>query len=419
MKFPGQTKDGVIDNLLRAYVSRPSNPRQACPDFDPDQANSYIEHNLTGASRARYEQHLSECAPCRKNVVALVRLAEAEGLISGSPELSRSGWFDSARRVFGAMSQPQWAMAAAAVIVLAISLPLVLSHNWNRQESAAVVSRAPSENPKQALTPELAQASPKSAEAASVSTNSTAEAIPKERSRRENDALAVNAAPTAKPSDAAARFGDVAEPSKKVDTASAATKPAEELTNSELQVAKGLPQGGAAPSPQLAKNEVAKNDSDQGRQQPEKDSAQQAKDAKARADEDSNQKQDVGKGEAAVAPPALVSSPQVNNSRGTLRRSAPKLSLRDNSGGETVRADERKISGKKFLFKDGAWTDKDFNPDKDLPVVTIFRDSNTYKEVISKRAGLRSIMERFSVAERAIIVYKGTVYVLVPPQSDK
>jgi hypothetical protein len=282
-----------------------------------------------------------------------------------------------------------------------------------------VVSRAPSENPKQALTPEMAQASPKPAEAASASTNSTVTAIPKERDRREIDALAENAPPAAKPSDAAAGFGAVTEPSNKVDTASAATKPAEELRNSELQVAQGLPQGGAAPSPQLAKKDVAKNDSDLGRQQPEKDSAQQASDAKARADQDSNQKQDVGKGEAAVAPPALVSSPQAANSRGTLRRSAPKLSLRDNSSGETVRADERKISGKKFLFKDGAWTDKDFNPDKDLPVVTIFRDSNTYKEVISKRAGLRSIMERFSVAERAIIVYKGTVYVLVPPQSDK
>lgn len=419
MKFPGQTKDGVIDNLLRAYVSRPSNPSQACPDFDPDQANAYIEHSLTGASRARYEQHLSECATCRKNVVALARLAEPDNLISVSPELSRSGWFDGARRVFGAMSQPQWAMAAAAVIILAISLPLVLSRNWNRQESPAVASRAVSENSKQALTSEVPQASPKSADASSASTNSPAASIPKERDRREIDALAVNAPPAAKPSDAAARFGDVGEPHRKVDITAAEAKPAEEQRKSEAQVAQGLPQGGAAPSPQLTKNDIAKNDSDQGRQQPGKDSAQQANDTKARADQESNQKQDVGNVEAAVAPPALVSSPQVPNSRGNLRRPAPKLSLRDNSSGETVRVDERKISGKKFLFKDGAWTDKDFNPDKDLPVVTIFRDSNTYKEVISKRSGLRSIMERFSVTERAIIVYKGTVYVLVPPQSDK
>ena len=97
-----------------------------------------------------------------------------------------------------------------------------------------------------------------------------------------------------------------------------------------------------------------------------------------------------------------------------MKRSPAKLSLRDNAGTESVRAEQREFKGKKFSFRDGAWTDKDFDPNKDLPVVTIIRDSNTYKELISKRAGLRSIMERFTPAERAIIVYKGTVYKLIP-----
>ena len=66
MKFFGQAKDGVIDNLLRAYVSRPSNPHQKCTDFDPDRANAYIERSLKSASRFHYEEHLSECAACRK-----------------------------------------------------------------------------------------------------------------------------------------------------------------------------------------------------------------------------------------------------------------------------------------------------------------------------------------------------------------
>ena len=98
-----------------------------------------------------------------------------------------------------------------------------------------------------------------------------------------------------------------------------------------------------------------------------------------------------------------------------MKRPAAKLSLRDtNVGTESVRAEQKEFKGKKFSFRDGAWTDKDFDPNKDLPVVTIIRDSNTYKELISKRAGLRSIMERFTPAERAIIVYKGTVYKLIP-----
>ena len=411
MKFPGQTKDGVIDNLLRAYVSRPSNPHQACPDFDPDQANAYIERSLMGASRSRYEQHLSECATCRKNVVALARLAEADTTASGSPasEMPRSRWFDAASRVFGAMSQPQWAMAAAAVIVLAISLPLVLSRNWNRQDSPA--ERTVSENA-QGFAPASPEASPKSRDAALPT---TAVATPKQREIRDEKAdeksevPAKNAPAPTVTSDAAAGVAAGADSSKKL----AATQPVDEAQRkTEGQVSQGPPQGGAAPASQ-----VAKNDSDQNRQQqPEKDSAQQVNENKTRADQESTQKEKAGKPEEAVAPPAPAS--EVGRERGGLRRSAPKLSLRDSSG-EAVRVDEKKAGGKKFLFRDGAWTDKDFDPNKDLPVVTIIRDSNVYKEVLSKRAGLKAIMERFSAAERAIIVYKGTVYKLIPQQGDK
>src|SRR5262245_61208079 len=103
MKSSAETKDGAIDNLLRAYVSRPSNPHQVCPEFDPDQANAYIERGLTGASRTRYEQHLSECVPCRKSVVALIRMAEAESPATISvvrePVMTRASWLDGVRRV--------------------------------------------------------------------------------------------------------------------------------------------------------------------------------------------------------------------------------------------------------------------------------------------------------------------------------
>ena len=88
--------------------------------------------------------------------------------------------------------------------------------------------------------------------------------------------------------------------------------------------------------------------------------------------------------------------------------------MRDSGAAEAVRPEERKLSGKKFLFRDGAWTDKDFDPNKELPVVTIIRDSNVYKEVMNKRPGLKPFLAGFPAPERAIIVYKGTVYKLIP-----
>ena len=408
MKFFGQAKDGGIDNLLRAYVSRPSNPHQKCTDFDPDRANAYIERSLTGASRFHYEEHLSECAACRKNVVALVRLAEAETPASGAParEVPRFTLLSGAKQMFGALSQPQWAMVAAAVIVAAISVPLLLTRSENRQAASQVVAEpSAGERARSAGAPASPMASPTSGNAAP---SLVAASKQRENSDDKNEVLARKAPAAPNSSDAPAGVGGVADVSKKLEVTDAA-QPVDELRKSEGKVAQAPTQGGAAPGSQLAKN-----DSDQVRQQQtEKDSTQQPSESKAaRADQESNEKEKTARAEEAAAPPPSTS--EVARARG-MKRPAAKLSLRDsNAGTESVRVEQKEFKGKKFSFRDGAWTDKEFDPNKDLPVVTIIRDSNTYKELISKRAGLRSIMERFTSAERAIIVYKGTVYKLIP-----
>ena len=407
MKFFGQAKDGVIDNLLRAYVSRPSNPHQKCTDFDPDQANAYIERSLTGASRFHYEKHLSECAACRKNVVALVRLAEAEIPASNAPsrKVPRFTLLSGAKQMFGALSQPQWAMVAAAVIVAAISVPLLLTRSENRQASLAVAEPSAGEQVRSAGAPASPVANPTSGAPASL----VAASKPHETSDEKTEVPAKKAPTASKSTDAPAGVGGVADVSKKLEVTDA-VQPVDEQRKSEGKVAQALAQGGAAPTSQ-----ATKNDSDQGRQQqPEKDSTQQPGESKvARADQQSNEKEKTARAEEAAAPPAPPSTSEA--ARGAMKRSPAKLSLRDsNAGTESVRAEQKEFKGKKFSFRDGAWTDKDFDPNKDLPVVTIIRDSNTYKELISKRAGLRSIMERFTPAERAIIVYKGTVYKLIP-----
>jgi len=407
MKFFGQTKDGVIDNLLRAYVSRPSNPYQACPDFDPDRASGYIERTLTGASRLHYEEHLSECAACRTNVVALVRLAEADTLSSVVParEVARSTWLSGAKQMFGALSQPQWAMAAAAVIVLAISLPLLLTRNQAREASQAIAENDKSQS---ATAPASPAANPKSGDVAPSASN-LATSKQRENSDEKTEVLARNAPASSTAPDSAAGIAAGVELSKKAETRSA-TQPVDEAQRkSEGQLSQGSAQAAAAPGYQ-----VAKNDSNQNRQQqPEKDSAQQAGEPKVAARADEERAKEKTRAEDVAAPPAPASSSEVARGRAGLRRSG-KLSLRDSGTGEAVRPEERKFSGKKFLFTDGAWTDKDFDPNKDLPVVTIIRDSNVYKEVLSKRPGLKPFLTGFPAAERAIIVYKGTVYKLIP-----
>jgi hypothetical protein len=410
MKFFGQAKDGVIDNLLRAYVSRPTNPRQMCPEFDPDRANAYIERSLTGALRFHYEKHLSECAACRKNVVALVRLAEAETPASGAParEVPRFTSLSGAKQMFGALSQPQWAMVAAAVIVAAISVPLLLPRSESQQASRAVAEPSANEQARSAGSPASPGASPTPGDVApSLMTASKQH----EKSDEKTEVLAKKAPAASKPSDTLDGVEAGADLSKKLEARNAAQPIDEPQRKAEGQLSQVAGQAGAAPGSQ-----VAKNDSDQSRQQqPEKDSTQQPSESKAaRADQESTDKEKAARAEEAAAPPAPPSTSEVARARGGMRRPPAKLSLRDSNAAESVRADQKELKGKKFSFRDGAWTDKDFDPNKDLPVVTIIRDSNVYKELLSKRPGLKPFLTAFTAAERAIIVYKGTVYKLIP-----
>ena len=396
MKFSGQTKDGAIDNLLRAYVSRPSNAHQVCPDFDPDQASAYIERSLPNAVRLQYESHLAVCAACRKNIVALMRMADADSFAPA--QVSQSAWLSGLKQIFGALSQPQWAMAAAAVIVLAVSLPMFLTRNQTLDTSQTVASQSTSDKPLSVASPAGSASDAKSSDAPAL----VAAARPRENT--DDKTLASNAVASTKP-EPAAEFAAGSDLSKKSDVNAAQSLDTVQR-KAEIQVPAAPAQSGAAPVSQ-----VGKNDADQTRQQQtEKDSAQQVSEPKIAARVDAEgAKEKTERAEDVAAPPP--SDPA--RGRSSFRRPG-KLALRDSNTAEAVRPEERKFSGKKFMFKDGAWTDKDFNPNKDLPVVTIIRDSNVYNEVLTKRPGLKPFLTGFQATERAIIVYKGTVYKLIP-----
>ncbi|MEK6323164.1 MAG: zf-HC2 domain-containing protein [Acidobacteriota bacterium] len=412
MKPFGKTKDGVIDSLLRAYVSRPGNPPQACPEFDPDLANAYIERSLPPGSRSRYEEHLSECAACRKNVVALVRLNDTAASVPPARDKDRAAWLAGARQVLGSLSRPQWAMATAAVLVLAISLPVLLSRDENRprqQVSEAISAGQPAANPQSASRP--AEANPVASSRPAAADSSTSPAAPSRK--RETDTVATNSPEGARNAVGPGGGERAAEQSQKSEAKSPA-EPLEAQRKSQGQLASQPPAQAAA-----ASSQVAKNESEERRQeQQSKDSAQQAREARPGRVDEPRDRDKTAKADEVTPPPATASSSELGRVRAGLRRTAPKLALRD-SAGESVRPTERRVNKKEFLFRNNTWTDKDFDPNKNLPVVTIIRDSNVYREEIDKSAKLKAYFMGFSETERAIIVYKGKVYKLIPQQGDK
>lgn len=378
MKLFGKSRDRAIDTLLRAHLSRHSGE---CPEFDPDLSSAYVEHRLTTGVRSRYEEHLSGCAACRKQVVALSRLAAPETKLARPNSVGL-------REVFGALSRPRWALAVTAVIVIVISLPLLLSRS--RYQVTERASSSAAGEPASEAAPTAAPSAQEKPSQASVA----AYAKPHEERNQKNSFSSSKKiqAPTGAGSQ------------EKLEARSDSQSTDEVKEKSETQSASQIA-AAAAPESQEAKSEA-----DRGRHQQQKDSAQ-GNESKGRTKEASD-KETV---QVTAAPAAPRPAPKAK----VLKPPAGKLALRDNATSESVRPAERKILNKRFLWKEDAWTDKDFDPDKGLPMVTIIRDSNVYNEVLNKRAGLKPYLTGFSETDRAIIVYKGTVYKLIPQQSEK
>src|SRR5215475_6812978 len=145
MKTAGETRQVAFDKLLRSDIRRQNAPNTICAEFDADLANAYIERSLTKTEQSRYEGHLFACASCRKNVVALTRMAEVAPVTATQPISAipvREPFLRRlSGRLLGIMSTPQWAIAATAIIVLTISVPLIVMTRRSPSSAPQIAER--------------------------------------------------------------------------------------------------------------------------------------------------------------------------------------------------------------------------------------------------------------------------------------
>jgi len=414
MKQQEKTKDQAVGDLLRAYVSRPTNPHQVCPGFDSDLANAYVERQLSGLSLSKYENHLSTCAECRSGVLTLARLAHAENPTTLPAPRPQAGIFDSLQNVFRSLTAPQWAMATAAVLVLAISIPVLLSRS-NKSVVRSGDAIIAAQTPEKLAEDKNSQAAPPSANDVraqdSIASAPKVQAVNEESQHRREAESPAGAAAPAREDRAAVDALALA----KVESKQQAPAEQTQLKTEGPQQT----QQPSAPSAQASGDTQQAKKEDTARQQ-EKDVAQAPGQKPESQSVVVDEKAKIAENEKVASPPP-TDSPRSNEPTRPLGRSrAARLGLRDSSG-EAVppRNADREIRGKKFYLKDGTWTDRDYNPDKDLPIITLIRDSNVYKEVLNRRASLKPFLDYFAESERAIIVYKGTVYKLIPQAADK
>jgi hypothetical protein len=427
MKMFPKTQDHTIDRLLRAQGGGSGKASPLCREFDADLANAYVERSLKASETASFEQHLAACSPCRKSIVALTRMAQADvgtARTDTAVGQTQESWV---QRWLGALTTPRWAMAAAAAIVLAITLPLVLSRlSLHKDQAVALNGQSTSQPAANPSASEVAQGAA-SGDAVTAS-NSTADAA-----REPNASGRATAAPSEKAaSDAQAKKEAPAEPptpSRDEAGATSATsqpagpKPADKVVAKNDSPGQSGATAPAAP-PAAAEAPLPKID--------EEDAKHLAEDKDATKDTTLKPGQTGGEERAKtaeavrasdIAPPPVhgprTDSPRQRHNEG-VATGVPGSSFQPSS--EAVRAPHalsRKVGNHIFLLRSDVWTDKDYNSDKEMPVVTIIRDSDVYRDLLAKEAKIKPFLTGFAADQRVIFVFKGTVYKLIPQDGDR
>jgi hypothetical protein len=449
MEKSSNIEDQAMDNLLRNYAKQQSQPSSICEGFDADLASLYLERVLTETESSRYEIHLFDCSPCRANVVALARFIEQEVPVAVAASLteastqksfgdfaqSTSGtasqsWAERFRMLLGLFTTPGFALAAVAVLALAVGIPFIVSQKDNNAKNSATgtasISKTPNEAPSDVLVqaPSINSGSPtvpenaKEAAALANPSNSSSPASAS-NSQGSGESVATGSASgglgVATPTVEAAAGTDKNEPPKSDATTPAENRPrAEEgagRANETPAVAASQP---APASPE--KKELGRIDSKDALRIPDSDKEAAAKTLKPGISDGNVARGNKPTGATIRPGDAEAPATSADASRRTGLAEKGK-SLRDESDvrKEPRRAAaSRKVHDKTFFLIDDVWTDKEYKKDKELPVVTVIKDSDVYKEVLEKRSGLQKFFTSFAANERVIIIYKGTVYKLIP-----
>jgi putative zinc finger protein len=446
MKMFWKTEDRAIDSLLRARCGAGPAVGDGCQHFDADVANAYIEHCLTTAERERYEHHMADCPSCRTSTVALFRLAAADGAAprpSAAP--SAVGWADSLKGFFAQLATPQVALAAVAAVALAVSIPLALSRKG--EQSSPMADQA------QSSSQEVAKSSPPASAISDNTQRPASNAVAPGQIGGAGSGARTQSGEAAKPNEQklsevatakatadqpAAPAGSAAAPpdsqSKDKDEAKAeqtrASEPERRQTSPSPDAQAGPPPASQPSTEQQKPLQRIDPDRALTTRKQDKDPVDMQVIKQGRADGERTERDREGTIRSEVATPP-ESSQSDNPARARIadgrrsnalldKKEAESARKKENESARDARTPERRAGSKKFYLLKDVWTDKDFKPEKEMPVVTVTRDSDQYKELIAKYpTTLRVYFIRFSENERAIVVYKDTVYKLVPQGADK
>lgn len=377
-----QETNNEMDLLLRR-LGRQQETFAPGDHLDADELSSYAENVLPPAARARYTQHLAECASCRDLVVQLsssagVAIAQETAPVSAPSAL---------RKFLAGLFSPivlRYAVPALGLVVVA-AIGFMVSRNEGTSNSPVADVRY--KQPDQGLVPssqpqQQQPASPDKQPSALFNSSDPAnKAVTTHDSDAESGAGAPNAAPVSPVTTDAPK-----------DTETQAKK-AEEPQQPEAKEAE-------PPKPAAAVSDLKKLEP-QGRKQ----EAEQTVTVMNEAATEKAKREDSGVADFAVSG-AGVAKRRAESGRAAGTAAAKTMAQRDEAADKDKNdAETRTVAGRRFRKQGSVWIDTAYNSQS---LTEFRRGSEQYRGLVGDEPAIKQIADQLD--GEIIVVWKGKAY---------
>lgn len=375
-------------NLLLRRLGRQRDPSASGDHLDADELSSYAENVLPAGARARYTEHLAECARCRDLVV---QLSSAAGVVAAA-ESSRAPAPSGLRKFLASLFSPmvlRYAAPALGLIMVAVIGVVVLRRQNRPADSVAQLREQHS--PTFSITQPQPTASAQSNNGVVNKVESPAATAPQQRETSKETAQPApvpNAPPT-------------------VSSVSAENQPATNEKKPQEELAKEPPPAPKAAAPAATPIDEVRAKIDEAAQKRESESRTQAvSDAKTANDFER------GRGEDQKSLGVATRRAPAKSKDGSLRVAQPSAV----AGAESRRdveqqkdkddADVRSVAGRRFRKERGIWIDTAYDSSQSTTNVT--RGSEQYRSLIGDEPQIKTIADQLD--GEIIVVWKGRPY---------
>jgi cytoskeletal protein RodZ len=362
-----QETNKEMDLLLRRLSARGagSESRADGEHLDADELSSYAENALPASARARYTEHLAECASCRK---LIAQLSSSVGFVN--EEVSRIPQPSALRKFLASLFSPmvlRYAVPALGLIIVAAIGFTVLRREQPKGGSNSVAQLKEQDGGRAATFSEQT-ASPSSGQVASLPDQNK------------------SSAPTSKPAGSKANETPApppnAPPSVTVNSEvkQDAPKPEQQPAAKEPAPPAATPTAQPTAAPAAAVTEVKKVEDERQAQQDR------------------------------ISPGSVATAAAPANSRGLGGRplEMAKLKRRDAADKDKneAAAETRSVGGRRFRKENGVWIDTAY--DSSSATVNLTRGSEQYRALVADEPTIKIIAEQLD--GEIIVVWKGRTY---------